>query len=43
MVKMVFRLLAALVVLRNAAIEKESIIPLNDSGASFDEVADYLD
>jgi hypothetical protein len=37
------RLYAALVALRHAGISKELLIELNDSGASFDEIADYLD
>ena len=37
------RLYAALVALRHAGISKELLIELNDSGATFDEIADYLD
>jgi len=37
------RLYAALVALRQAGITKELLIELNDSGASFDQIADYLD
>jgi hypothetical protein len=37
------RLYAALVALRQAGISKELLIKLNDSGATFDEIADYLD
>ena len=37
------RLYAALVALRQAGISKELLIDLNDSGASFDQIADYLD
>jgi hypothetical protein len=37
------RLYAALVALRRAGISKELLIELNDSGASFDDIADYLD
>lgn len=37
------RLYAALVALRQAGISKELLVELNDSGASFDEIADYLD
>jgi hypothetical protein len=37
------RLYAALVALRQAGSSKELLIELNDSGASFDEIADYLD
>ena len=37
------RLYAALIALRQAGISKELLIELNDSGATFDEIADYLD
>jgi hypothetical protein len=37
------KLYAALVALRQVGISKELLIELNDSGASFDEIADYLD
>jgi hypothetical protein len=37
------RLYAALTALRQAGINKELLIELNDSGATFDEIADYLD
>lgn len=37
------RLYAALVALRWAGISKESLIELNDSGMTFEEIADYLD
>ena len=37
------RLYAALVALRQAGISKELLIELNDSGGTFDEIADYLD
>ena len=37
------RLYAALTALRQASISKELLIELNDSGATFDEIADYLD
>jgi hypothetical protein len=37
------RLYSALVALRRAGINKESLIELNDSGMTFDEIADYLD
>jgi len=37
------RLYAALVALRQAGISKELLIELNDSGATFGEIADYLD
>ncbi len=36
------RLYAALVALRRAGISKESLIELNDSGMTFEEIADYL-
>jgi hypothetical protein len=36
-------LYAALTALRQAGINKELLIELNDSGATFDEIADYLD
>ena len=34
---------AALVALRRAGINKELLIELNDTGATFDDIADYLD
>jgi hypothetical protein len=37
------RLYAALVALRRAGITKESLIELNDSGMTFEAIADYLD
>lgn len=37
------KLYAALVALRQAGVSKELLIELNDSGATFDEIADYLD
>lgn len=37
------RLYAALVALQRAGISKELLIELNDSGATFDNIADYLD
>ena len=37
------RLYAALVALRQAGVSKELLIELNDSGATFDQIADYLD
>jgi hypothetical protein len=37
------KLYAALVALRRAGINKELLIELNDSGATFDDIADYLD
>lgn len=37
------RLYAAIRALRQVGINKELLIELNDSGATFDEIADYLD
>ena len=37
------KLLATLIVLRHAGIDKNLLIELNDSGYSFDEIAEYLD
>ena len=37
------RLYAALVALRRTGISKELLIEMNDSGATFDEIADYLE
>jgi len=37
------RLYAALTALRRAGVSKELLIELNDSGATFDDIADYLD
>lgn len=37
------RLYAAITALRQAGISKELLIELNDSGATFDEIADHLD
>src|SRR6186713_2200103 len=37
------KLYAALVALRRAGISKELLIELNDSDATFDDIADYLD
>ena len=37
------KLYAALVALRRAGITEELLIELNDSGATFDDIADYLD
>ena len=36
------KLYAALVALRQAGISEELLIELNDSGATFDDIADYL-
>jgi len=37
------RLLAALVELKDAGIDEGLLIDMNDSGYTFDEIADYLD
>lgn len=37
------KLLGVLITLRHAGIDKNLIIRLNDSGATFDEIADYLE
>ena len=37
------KLLGTLIALRYAGIDKNLLIELNDSGRSFDEIADYLD
>jgi hypothetical protein len=37
------KLLGTLIALRHAYIDKDLLIELNDSGYSFDEIADYLD
>jgi hypothetical protein len=37
------KLLSALIALRYAGVSKNLIIRLNDSGATFDEIANYLD
>ena len=37
------KLLGTLIALRSAGIDKNSLIDMNDSGMSFDEIADYLD
>jgi hypothetical protein len=37
------KLLGTLIALRNAGIDKNEIIEMNDSGFTFDEIADYLD
>ena len=37
------KLYAALVALQRVGISKELLIELNDSGATFDDIADYLD
>jgi hypothetical protein len=37
------RLQSALCELKRAGIDKDMVIQLNDSGTTFDEIADYLD
>jgi 3'-phosphoadenosine 5'-phosphosulfate sulfotransferase (PAPS reductase)/FAD synthetase len=37
------KLMAALIALRHARIDKDLLIDLNDTGYTFDEIADYLD
>ena len=37
------KLLGTLIALRSAGIDKNLLIEMNDSGISFDEIADYLD
>ena len=37
------KLLGTLIALKYAGIDKNSLIDMNDSGMSFDEIADYLD
>jgi hypothetical protein len=37
------KLLGTLIALKYAGINKDSLIDMNDSGMSFDEIADYLD
>jgi hypothetical protein len=37
------KLLGTLIALRSAGIDKNSLIDMNDSGMSFDEIANYLD
>jgi hypothetical protein len=37
------KLLSALIALRHAGIDKNLLIDLNDSGFTFDEIADYLE
>jgi hypothetical protein len=37
------RLLAASIQLKHADIDKGLLVDLNDSGYTFDEIADYLD
>jgi hypothetical protein len=37
------KLLSAFIALTDAGVNKDLVIQLNDSGMSFDEIADYLD
>ena len=37
------KLLGTLIALRSAGIDKNSLVEMNDSGFTFDEIADYLD
>lgn len=37
------QLLNTLIVLRGAGIDRNSLIEMNDSGWSFDEITDYID
>jgi len=37
------RLYSAMTALRRAGVSKEQLIEMNDSGATFDEIADFLD
>jgi hypothetical protein len=37
------KLLGTLIALRCTGIDKNSLIDMNDSGMTFDEIADYLD
>jgi hypothetical protein len=37
------KLLGASIALRHAGVSKDLIIRLNDSGKTFEEIADYLD
>jgi hypothetical protein len=37
------KLLSAFIVLTHEGVKKDLVIQLNDSGMSFDEIADYLD
>ncbi len=37
------KLLSALIVLTNAGVSNDLVVQLNDSGMSFDEIADYID
>jgi hypothetical protein len=37
------QLLGTLIALRSAGVDKNLLIEMNDSGLSFDEIADYID
>jgi hypothetical protein len=37
------KLLSAFIALTHAGVSKDLVVQLNDSGTSFDEIADYLD
>ena len=37
------KILRAFIALSNAGLDKDLVIQLNDSGMSFDDIADYLD
>lgn len=37
------QLLGTLIALRYAGVDKNLLIEMNDSGLSFDEIADYID
>ena len=37
------KLLSAFIALTHAGVNKDLVVQLNDSGMSFDEIADYLD
>jgi hypothetical protein len=37
------KLLGTLIALRSAGIDKNLLIEMNDSGYSFEEIADYID
>ena len=37
------KLLSTFIALINAGVSKDLVVQLNDSGMSFDEVADYID
>ena len=43
MVKTMPKPLGTLIAIRSDGIDKNSLIDMNDSGFTFDEIADYLD